>query len=147
MCVCVWVGCRPSFRAPADLPDTKPCPAQDQLTIHPPTAPLPHTHTQADTLTHGHTLREHSQSITTASGRQQCTIKVQDLYLSHNDHETLSLFSLYLYTATVPDGITLILTVYMVISNRCMCNLSSSVCLFFWVILRQLIVLCLCVPF
>lgn len=59
-------GCHPSFRAPADPPDTKPCPAQDQLTT-------PY----------------HSQSITTASGRQQCAIKVQDLYLCHNDHETL----------------------------------------------------------
>lgn len=82
---------------------------------------------------HRHTHIEHSQSISTASGRQQCVIKVQDLYLSHNEQQWNSaLFSLYHYTATVPDGIILILTVYMLISNRCMCNLvSSSVGLFF----------------
>lgn len=41
VCVCVWAGCRPSFRAPADL-------------SNPPPPRNTHTHTQADT---------HSESI------------------------------------------------------------------------------------
>lgn len=133
--MCEWVVCHPCFQAPADLSDTKPCPAQDLLTIHP-------TYICSDRQTHtvwAWPIHYHSQWKAAESSKDPGFIPA----LQQPGHPSRS--SLYVTLALVPDGVILILTVFMVICDRCTCNLSSSLCLSFGVRQTQIILLYLCV--
>lgn len=108
-------GCHPGFGGPADLP----CPPQDRSTIHP--AHI-HTYRQAHTLkSMANPLAQpvEGSSVLERSGIYTCV------------PVTVQASSFLTVSPRCQMASLLILTVFMVISNRCTCNLSSSVCLLF----------------